>query len=104
MKTNETGQRKVGLLDVNVLIALIDPAHEFHGSAHVWFKTQPACRVGDMPDHGKRVSSDYGQARISVSRSHGKPVRGILAELVQVDGHRVAAHPTNLSLHSFEQK
>lgn len=28
---------KPGLLDVNVLIALIDPAHEFHDAAHDWF-------------------------------------------------------------------
>jgi uncharacterized protein len=38
MKTNDGRQYKVSLLDVNVLIALIDPAHEFHGSAHAWFK------------------------------------------------------------------
>ena len=29
---------KPGLLDVNVLISLIDPAHEFHDPAHVWFQ------------------------------------------------------------------
>jgi toxin-antitoxin system PIN domain toxin len=29
---------KAALLDVNVLIALIDPAHEFHESAHAWFE------------------------------------------------------------------
>jgi hypothetical protein len=28
---------KPALLDVNVLIALIDPAHELHDAAHVWF-------------------------------------------------------------------
>ena len=27
------------LLDVNVLIALIDPAHIYHETAHTWFKT-----------------------------------------------------------------
>ena len=31
-------RRKPGLLDVNVLIALIDPAHEFHAPAHFWFQ------------------------------------------------------------------
>lgn len=28
---------KTALLDVNVLIALIDPSHEFHDAAHDWF-------------------------------------------------------------------
>jgi len=30
------------LLDVNVLIALIDPAHIQHDAAHEWFTTQGA--------------------------------------------------------------
>ena len=30
---------KPGLLDINVLIALIDPAHEFHSAAHAWFQS-----------------------------------------------------------------
>ena len=33
MKTN-----RASLLDVNVLIALLDPDHEFHDSAHDWFR------------------------------------------------------------------
>lgn len=28
------------LLDVNVMIALIDPAHVHHETAHVWFKAR----------------------------------------------------------------
>jgi predicted nucleic acid-binding protein len=28
------------LLDVNVLIALIDPAHVHHDTAHTWFKSR----------------------------------------------------------------
>jgi hypothetical protein len=44
MKTSERAARKPGLLDVNVLIALIfadlpmPPAHEFHAAAHTWFQ------------------------------------------------------------------
>src|SRR5260370_41922305 len=30
--------RKAALLDVNVPIALMDPAHEFHAAAHAWFQ------------------------------------------------------------------
>jgi toxin-antitoxin system PIN domain toxin len=88
MKTNETQQRKVGLLDVNVLIALIDPAHEFHGSAHVWFKrnrhagwaTCPITENGCLRIMGK---PGYPFPGLTVNR-----VRRILAELVQVEGHR----------------
>ena len=57
----KTRRHKVGLLDVNVLIALIDPAHEFHSSAHAWF--------------------NRNQLTINL-------VRRILAELVQVEGYR----------------
>ncbi|HEY1607014.1 MAG TPA: TA system VapC family ribonuclease toxin [Allosphingosinicella sp.] len=28
------------LLDVNVLVALLDPAHVFHDAAHVWFERE----------------------------------------------------------------
>lgn len=88
MKTNETRQHKVSLLDVNVLIALIDPAHEFHGSAHVWFKrnrhhgwaTCPITENGCLRIMGK---PGYPFPGLTVNR-----VRGILAELVQVEGHR----------------
>jgi uncharacterized protein len=83
-----TRQHKVSLLDVNVLIALIDPAHEFHGSAHHWFKrnrhngwaTCPITENGCLRIMGK---PGYPFPGLTVNR-----VRGILAELVQVEGHR----------------
>jgi toxin-antitoxin system PIN domain toxin len=83
-----TRQHKVGLLDVNVLIALIDPAHEFHGSAHHWFKrnrhngwaTCPITENGTLRIMGK---PGYPFPGLTVNR-----VRGILAELVHVEGHR----------------
>jgi uncharacterized protein len=85
MKTNE---KKVGLLDVDVLIALIDPAHEFHGAAHDWFKrnrrngwaTCPITENGCIRVMGK---PGYPFPGLTVER-----VRGILVELVQVEGHR----------------
>src|SRR5580700_7384045 len=83
-----TRQRKVSLLDVNVLIALIDPAHEFHGAAHAWFKrnrhngwaTCPITENGCLRIMGK---PGYPFPGLTVDR-----VRGILSELVQVEGHR----------------
>ena len=32
-----TPRRRVGLLDINVLVALFDPAHVHHETAHDWF-------------------------------------------------------------------
>jgi hypothetical protein len=88
MKTNETRQNKVSLLDVNVLIALIDPAHEFHGSAHAWFKRkrQNGWATCPITENGcLRIMSKPGYPfpGLTVNR-----VRSILAELVQVEGHR----------------
>ncbi len=34
----KTSNHKVALLDVNVLIALLDPQHEMHNAAHTWFE------------------------------------------------------------------
>ena len=34
----------IALLDVNVLIALFDPAHVHHEAAHAWFEVNGKCR------------------------------------------------------------
>ena len=80
--------RKPALLDVNVLIALIDPAHEFHSPAHLWFEhnrhhgwaTCPITENGCL-----RILSKPGYPfpGLTVSR-----VRDILAELVAAEDHR----------------
>jgi hypothetical protein len=88
MKTSELRQRKIGLLDVNVLIALIDPAHEFHDSAHAWFKRSRQSGWATCP------ITENGCLRIMGSPGYPFPgltinrIRGILAELVQLEGHR----------------
>jgi toxin-antitoxin system PIN domain toxin len=79
---------KPGLLDVNVLIALIDPAHEFHAPAHAWFKQNRS--------HGWATSpiTENGCLRIMSKPGYPFPgltmdrVRGILTELAKVEGHR----------------
>jgi toxin-antitoxin system PIN domain toxin len=79
---------KVGLLDVNVLIALIDPAHEFHAAAHAWFKRNRHHGWATCP------ITENGCLRIMSKPGYPFPgltvslVRGILAELVQVEGRR----------------
>jgi uncharacterized protein len=83
MKTN-----KPGLLDVNVLIALIDPAHEFHAPAHVWFQRNRKHGWATCPitENGcLRILSKPGYPfpGLTVAR-----VRDILAELAGAEGHR----------------
>ena len=79
---------KPGLLDISVLIALIDPAHEFHGSAHAWFKSHRRNGWATCPitENGCiRIMSrpGYPFPGLTVER-----VRGILAELALVEGHQ----------------
>jgi len=79
---------KPGLLDVNVLIALIDPAHQYHASAHTWFKSHRSHGWATCP------ITENGCLRIMSSPGYPFPsltverVRGILTELVRVEGHR----------------
>jgi toxin-antitoxin system PIN domain toxin len=82
MKTNRTS-----LLDVNVLIALLDPDHEFHDLAHAWFRlnrnmgwaTCPITENGCVRILGKPA---YPALGLSVAS-----VREILAELCRAKDH-----------------
>lgn len=79
---------KPGLLDVNVLIALMDPAHEFHATAHEWFKRNRRNGWATCP------VTENGCLRIMSKPAYPFPgltvrlVHGILAELTQVEGHQ----------------
>jgi len=53
------------LLDVNVLIALIDPTHISHGDAHRWFEQEGAAKLGHLPDHRNRRAAHRGQSEVS---------------------------------------
>lgn len=83
-----TASRKPGLLDVNVLIALIDPAHEFHAHAHLWFEhnrkygwaTSPITENGCL-----RILSKPGYPFPGLTLAR---VRDILVELAAAEGHR----------------
>jgi toxin-antitoxin system PIN domain toxin len=79
---------KPGLLDVNVLIALIDPAHEFHSPAHLWFQRNRKHGWATCPltENGcLRILSKPGYPfpGLTVAR-----VRDIMTELVAAEGHR----------------
>jgi toxin-antitoxin system PIN domain toxin len=87
MRTSKPGDRKIGLLDINVLIALIDPEHEFHEQAHAWFQWSGRHGWATCP------ITENGCLRIMSEPSYPFPgltverVRGILGELVRVPGH-----------------
>jgi hypothetical protein len=78
---------KPALLDVNILIALIDPAHEFHTAAHAWFRRNRRHGWGTCP------ITQNGCIRIMSKPGYPFPgltaerVQGILAELARVAGH-----------------
>jgi toxin-antitoxin system PIN domain toxin len=88
MKTNERAVPKPGLLDDNVLIALIDPAHEFHAGAHVWFQRNRRHGWATCP------ITENGCLRILSKPGYPFPgltaplVRDILAQLAGSEGHR----------------
>jgi toxin-antitoxin system PIN domain toxin len=79
---------KAGLLDINVLIALMDPAHQFHPAAHTWF--------GHNRKHGWATCpiTENGCLRILSKPGYPAPgltaerVRGMLAELTGIEGHQ----------------
>jgi hypothetical protein len=80
--------RKPALLDVNVLIALIDPAHEFHSDAHLWFEHNrhygwATCPITENGCLRLLSKPGYPFPGLTVSR-----VRDILAELVAAEDHR----------------
>src|ERR1039458_7211898 len=90
--TKERPQRprgkKPALLDVNILIALIDPAHEFHAVAHAWFQANRKYKWATCPitENGcLRILSKPGYPipGLTVAR-----VRDILARLAGAEGHR----------------
>ncbi|MGA2713118.1 MAG: TA system VapC family ribonuclease toxin [Bryobacteraceae bacterium] len=83
-----TAPRKPGLLDVNVLIALIDPAHEFHALAHLWFQhnRQYGWATCPITENGcLRILSKPGYPFPGLTAAR---VRDILAEMAGAEGHR----------------
>ena len=88
MKTSDKAVQKPGLLDVNVLIALIDPAHEFHAAAHVWFRRNKQYGWATCP------ITENGCLRILSKPGYALPgltvplVRDVLVRLAGSEGHR----------------
>lgn len=84
------------LLDINVLIALIDPAHVQHDTAHHWFaaKAQEAWATCPLTENG--VLRIMGHSRYPNSPGAPVAIAAILASFRKLPGH--AFWPDDISL------
>lgn len=88
------------LLDINVLIALIDPAHVQHDTAHMWFeaKGQKAWATCPLTENG--VVRIVGHARYPNFPGSPAAVAELLASFRQLPGHEF--WPDDVSLFDRE--
>jgi len=86
----------VFLLDINVLIALIDPAHVQHDKAHAWFaaKGQRAWATCPITENG--VLRIVGHPRYPNSPGSPAAVAGLLAAFLELPGHTFWADDVSL--------
>lgn len=75
------------LLDVNVLIALIDPAHVGHDAAHAWFAEAGAPGWATCPITENGVLRIVGNPKYPNSPGSPAACAPILARLVGLPGH-----------------
>lgn len=75
------------LLDVNVLIALIDPAHIQHDPAHAWFARAGHSGWATCPLTENAVLRIVGNPRYPNSPGTPAAVAPFLAELCTLPGH-----------------
>ena len=75
------------LLDVNVLIALIDPAHIHHDIANRWFEEEGRRDWATCPITQNGVLRVVGNPRYGNHPGSPAVVAGVLAKLVALDGH-----------------
>lgn len=75
------------LLDVNVLIALIDPAHVGHDAAHTWFAAVGSAAWATCPLTQNGVLRILGHPRYPNSAGSPAAVAPILARLCALPGH-----------------
>jgi uncharacterized protein len=75
------------LLDVNVLIALLDPAHIHHEEAHNWFSSKGRKAWASCPLTENSVVRILGDKRYPNSPGNPATIAEILAELFALPGH-----------------
>ena len=76
------------LLDVNVLIALIDPAHVQHDRAHAWFAVQGHHAWATCPLTENGVLRIVGHPRYPNSPGTPAAVAGLMTGLCSLAGHQ----------------
>ncbi len=84
------------LLDVNVLIALIDPTHISHGDAHGWFAKEGSASWATCPITENGVLRIVGNPRYPNTPGSPAVVAAVLGRLRTVPGH--AFWPDDISL------
>jgi toxin-antitoxin system PIN domain toxin len=84
------------LLDVNVLIALIDPGHVAHDAAHGWFETSGNKDWASCPMTENGVIRIVGNPKYTNTPGSPAAVAAIMAKLCSLSGHRF--WPDDLSL------
>jgi toxin-antitoxin system PIN domain toxin len=75
------------LLDVNVLIALIDPGHVAHDAAHDWFAREGKISWASCPMTENGVVRVVGSPRYPNSPGSPAAVAEILHAMLALDGH-----------------
>lgn len=76
------------LLDVNVLIALIDPAHVGHDAAHAWFEYEGGGDWATCPITQNGVIRIVGHPRYPNTPGSPAEAAEIARRLCALDGHR----------------
>lgn len=76
------------LLDINVLIALIDPAHLQHDRAHEWFAAEGSQVWATCPLTENGVLRIVGHTRYPNSPGTPAAVATLLASLRELPGHK----------------
>ncbi len=76
------------LLDVNVLIALIDPAHVGHDAAHAWFEAEGRHDWASCPITQNGVIRIVGHPRYPNTTGSPAEAATIVRRLCALDGHR----------------
>jgi uncharacterized protein len=75
------------LLDINVLIALIDPAHVQHDKAHAWFASKGQRAWATCPITENGVLRILGHPRYPNSPGSPAAVAGLLVDSARLPGH-----------------
>jgi len=75
------------LLDVNVLIALVDPAHVGHDAAHRWFEEEGHRAWATCPLTENGVIRIVGHARYPGTPGSPAAIAPIVAQLRTLPGH-----------------